>query len=330
MSIAANELKLYRSQTVSDSGGNGGRMSAVEVVSGAMANLFPAVDQADRDAGNTKYRKFFMKVANDADLTLFSPKVFFDRYTLGDDAIYFFPATQIDIQSDLSGSERLYGAGKLNVNAANGATSIAVLMEDQALHAIQDGDTIRISNKTSVTDTGDEEFLVVDGTVTHVSNVITIPLASALQNDYLAADTRVCSVYEPANLVGAIDDLDVTSSAGEVDIAEILPDSIGGIQQTWTLTFTGATAYNIVGDTVGAVGAGSTGGGASPNNASFSKPYFVLPAIAFSGTFQAGDVLVFTTIPAAFAGWAKRIVPIGAATSSSNAATIALKGETAA
>jgi hypothetical protein len=330
--ITALELKLYRSLVINDTGTNGGRMSASEIVSGVMANLFPIVQEAERTAGSTKYRKVFAKVANDDDLTLYQAKLYLDKITPGQDIITFFPATQTNTQAAITGSERQYGGSQLNVPALAGDAVLAILVENGASPPIVNGDGIRISNKATIDAvTGTEEYLTVTS-ASVAGNVMTLGIAPVLANPYLTTDTRVMSVYRPAStdVAASVSDLvAATASTGDFTVANLLPDAIGGIEQTWTLTFTSATAFNIVGDTVGAVGSGNVGSGASPNNASFSKPYFVMQSAGFTGTFTTGDTIVFNTHPAAVPLWVKRVVPAACAVIADNRATLVFDGDTA-
>jgi len=341
MGIVQSELRLHRSQAVTDGDSNGGRMSSTQVISGAVANLFSAVGGDERLAGSTKYRKAFWKVANDDDIALQYAKIFIDKNTAGDDRFTFFAADQVDTQDDIAGSEKEYGAGVLAGNVSPGATEITVIWESLDA-APEDGDLLRITDKADIDASGNEEFVYIDGVPIGTGAEFTVQLATALQNGYSAVNTRVAQVYEPLDpneldsnpivqnqIKSTITDLAVTSAAGTIDDDYLTGDSIGSIEQTWTLTFTSATAYNIVGDIVGSVGSGNISGGASPNNAAFSKPYFVLQASAFGGTWLSGDTIVFKTHPAAAPIWIKRVVPAGADPIGANTAVIALKGETA-
>ena len=81
MTIIDSELLMLKSAVIGDAGTNGGRMdNNAAVVSAVLNNVFPSVFRAERLAGSTKYRKTFMKVANDDDDTLFNPLVWLDRY----------------------------------------------------------------------------------------------------------------------------------------------------------------------------------------------------------------------------------------------------------
>lgn len=327
MSISASDLKMFKSATVSDTGSNGGRMSANEVVSGAIANLFPPVEDDERVAGSTKYRKFFEKIHEDGSNTLYSAQVFMERMTAGEDVFSIFPATQTNTQSGITGSERRYAVGNLDVNVDAEATEIDVEVEDGNTGTFVDGDTIRITDKATIDGEGNTEFAVIDGTPSVAGNIVTLTLADGLSNGYLASVTRVMAVYAHGNTVATLSNfVDTTAGNGEYDDTDITLNNRGTIEQTWTITFTNATNFGIVGDTVGSVGTGTTGGGAAPNNPSWTKPYFTLAAAGFSGTWASGDTIVFQTHPAAVPMWAKRVVPADSATQGSNSATVRMRG----
>lgn len=333
MPIAAANLKFYRSANVSDADANGGRMSASEIVSGAAKNVFPAVGESERTAGSLKYRKVFCKNANADGLTLQDGKVYLDQYTLGDDIVTFFAASQVDTQDDITGSEKQYGCGKLDANVSAAATVVTVLVEDGAAQPFEDGDEIRITNKANVEAAGQEEIVTIVGAPVVAGDVVTITFTPALANGYSASASRVMNVYRPtpADVVARASDqseMMVTSAAGTFDADNLLADNIGSVQQDWTLTFTSGTTFNAVGDALGAQGSGSIGAGAAPDNADFGEPYFTMQAAGFGGTWLAGDTIEFTTYPSAVPVWMRREVPAGSAASTTNKCVIVLDGET--
>lgn len=344
MPVQAQELKFYKAATVGDAGNNGGRMSAVEIADGVKNNVWPDVPQGERTAGSTKYRKIFIKVANDDDIKLIDPRVFVETHTPGDDRVLIFPGNQTDVQSDISGSERLYGAGQLDADVSIGATTIDVNVEAAADAIFQNSDLIRISNKDGVDDaSGNVEFLRLDGAAGVTWNgdkaTLTFAAGQSLQSGYSAANTRVASVIEPSDVEGAWDNWSGSTVAGTYDGAapttpptanQPLMDSIGAIEQTWTITFSDANNFTCVGDVVGDVGGGSiVGGDFAPNNPDFNKPYFTLPAIGWGGTWAVGETITFRTHPAAIPVWWKRIVPAGANSLSADKVVVAITGESA-
>ncbi|MBF0310532.1 MAG: hypothetical protein HQL56_13485 [Magnetococcales bacterium] len=339
--IVSSELKLYPSQVRNDTSGNGGRMATTAIADSVINNVLPNVSEAERAAGITRYRKLFRKVANADNLPLTSARLFIAKPTQAGDRVTIFPATQTDTQSGITGSERLYGCGPLNANASLGATSVAVATEAAADAIFRDGDLIRISNKPDVGSlTGVTEFirLAASNAVSWNGDLATLTFAEgqSLGNDYLAADTFVGSCIEAGSIEATASDWSLSSASGTYDGWNgsgtspdiLIPDAIGGIEQTWTLTFTSATAFTCVGDTVGAAGGGSTNGADfAPTNATFSRPYFTLPASGWGGTWATGNTLTFKTHPAAYPFWLKYKVPAGCGTLAGNNVVVAVNGE---
>lgn len=331
MPILPSEIKWYRSQTFADGPSNGGRMSRAEIPGSVKNNIFPDVPQAERAAGSTRYRKVFVKFANPDNLLAIAPKLFVETRTPAEDAVFLFPGTFTDTQASLSGTERLYGAGILQLGANAGSTSIQVATEGAAFNLFRAGDLIRISDKQSIADpVGAEEFATVSGAPTYAGDVATISLAAALAGSY-SFGAKVASCICPGDVAATVTTPLVTSSAGTLDHAghPIVVDHVGGITQNWLLTFLEPNAYQVVGDTVGNVGAGSPVTDFAPINPDFARPYFTLPYQAFGGTFAAGDTIAFTTQPAAIALWYKRVVPAGASSFSGNQVVVGIDCESA-
>lgn len=333
MAITSEQLKIMKSTTVNDGSTNGGRMSANEIPDSVKNNLWPDVPQAERVAGSIKYRKTFLKVANPENKTLAGALIFVETPSSGDDRLLIFPGTQTDTQDDLTGVERLYGCGNLDVSVVAGATTIQVNVEDGGDAIFQDSDLIRISNKVSVdAEDGTTEFLRVaaDNAITWNGNQVTLTLDSGVEtaNAYTSSDTRVASVIEAGDAVGNTSNWGISSASGNY-AGTVEVDSIGGIEQVWTITFTSSTTFVCTGDVLGDVGGGTTNGtDFAPINPTFSTPCFTLPSSGWSGVWTEGEYLAFTTHPAAFAVWQKRVIPAGAAAATSDA-FIGVDGQTA-
>lgn len=329
MSIQASDIVWRRAAENSDLTTNGGRITHTLIPNGVKNSVFPDLSQAERTAGLTRYRKVGIHIANDDDLALLNGKVFVETYTPGDDHVTFFPGNHLDTQDDITGSERQYGAGQLFAPANVGANTIEVMTEDASLDVFQDGDTIRISNKDTVdAETGTTEYHVISGAPVYDGDKATITLVGTLAYGYSAANTRVASVYEvPASVKGTVDNLVVTSGSGGTYTGTIVADSIGAVEDTWTLTFTSPTAFNISGANTGAVGTGTVGSNTSPVNPNFTKPYFTIPSAGFGGTFANGNTIVFQTHPAIINLWYKQIVPAGSASIAGNNFILGIEGE---
>jgi hypothetical protein len=327
MSIVSSELIWRKSAVINDTGTNGGIMTSTQSVSGVKNNIFPDVPQAERTSGSDKYRKMFVHVANDSQLTLVAPRVFVETRTPGDDAVVIFAGTQTDTQADIS-SPQLYGMGVLKNPASGGAGSIVVTVEAWGASPAPiflNGMTIRISDKADINASGNEEYHVLDAAPTENGNDITLSLTGTLANGF-SPGAKVSSVYLPGD-VSAGKSAYTKSGSGTHSIAGIALDNIGTIQQNWTLTFSSATNYSVSGNTVGSVGTGTVNGDFAPNNPAFSKPYFTLASTGFGGTFTQNDTIVWTTSPAAIPIWYWRKVPQNAASLSGNSVVVAVDGE---
>ena len=160
MPILAAELKLYKSQVVSNDPTNGNRMSANEAVDAVKNNIFPDVTEGQRTAGFSDKRKVFFKVENDADLVASNAKNWLADITPGGSRVTMSEASQTDTEGDLTGSERKYAVGRLNADIAAAATVLVVDAEVGAGADLvfQDGDNVLISDGTS------EEFATVSYT----------------------------------------------------------------------------------------------------------------------------------------------------------------------
>jgi len=97
---------------------------------------------------------------------------------------------------------------------------------------------------------------------------------------------------------------------GALDDAQVTVDAIGGAELTVSGVFTDSTHYTLTcDDPLHTLGSGTTGSDYSPSNAAVSKPYFTIPAAAWSGTPQAGDTFNFQTHPPARYVWLRNDIP---------------------
>ena len=328
MPILDSEILFYRSTGVTDlAATNGGRLSASRVVSGVKNNLLPDIGRAERTSGGRTLRKEFCKFANDDDLQALSVRLWQDRPTVGDDYVCWYLGTQRNFQAALTGSERKYGAANLSANATAGSSTLVVTVEHADLTTIfQAGDTILVSDKSTATAvSGNEEFRTISGAPVVVGLEVTITTTTPLGHDYATASgARVSTVYEAGTVAASADNWAETSTLGTYDESgsPVALDHIGTVEQTWTLTFSDATHFAVVGDTLGAVGSGTTSADFAPSNPDFTRPYFTLPAAGWAGTWATGETIVFLTHPAAVAYWVERTTPAGAAVVASSTQTM--------
>lgn len=334
MTIQQSELKLYRATGNSDTASaNGGYAGYTEVVSGVNNNLLPDVSQAQRVAGITQFRKVFFKNMNNENpnLSLYNTRIYLENYTPADDLVVFHTADPAELQTALTGAEDLYGCAKLDVNVSAAATSMDVLLESPSYQFFRDGDLIRISDKATIDGAGNEEFVTINGAPSQAGSVVTITFTPAIANGYLASAARVANVLETDTTMASYEPpVATTVGNGDYDDATypIEVYNLGTVEAQWTVTFTGATSFTATSTQTGSVGAGSTLSDFSPVNSNVSSPYFTLPLSGWTGSWQSGDTLTFSTSPAHVALWVKRVVPAGAAAYSGDKAILVIDGET--
>ena len=311
MPILAAELKLYKSSVITNDSTNGNRMSAVEIADAVKNNVFPDVTESQRTAGFNDKRKVHFKVANDADLVASNVRNWIPDITPGGSRVTLVEGAANDTQGDLVGTERKYSVGRLNADVIASATTLVVNAEtgSAADTIFQAGDLLFISDGTN------EEFVTIAGAgISWSVDQATITITAGLLNAYTAAaPTTISSVLETATVQTSYDNWVETSTIGTFDEATypVISDNIGTVEQIWTLTFTDATNFGVVGDVIGSVGSGTTAGDFAPNNADFTKPFFTLTAAGFAGTWANGETIVFQTHPAAVDLWLMRDIPAG-------------------
>ncbi len=351
MSILDSELLMFKSLVVSDAIGNGGKLdNSEQVTTGVVNNVWPSVFKAERLAGSTKFRKTFLKVQNDDNLTLYYPQLWLDIITPGDDHVTFFPATQIDTQTGANpgggfdGSELHYGCGTLDADITGGNVTSTFDVDVEHLNLVtgavdeifRDGDTIRITDKIDPTSgSGNEEIHTISGTPTNTDTVVTITITGTVANAFTTlANTRVMTVYEPSDTVSSWDNwAETCKGTGTYDegtTGNVVADNIGSIEETYTLTFTDTTHFTVTNVAMETVGTGDTGTNFIPLNDDNSKPLLTILAAGWAGVWDetgTADNIVFKTHPATIPIWQKRTVPAGAGSLAGNRTVVAVTGE---
>ena len=327
-----SNLLFYHALNRTNTSACGGRMSATQIISGVLQNVFPHVFSAERLAGNTIIRKLFAKVADDDDGTLYAPAFCIDGNTLGDDWCYLWAGTQRDTAADITGSERFYGGGLSTTGLIAGKTqTVTVDIKSNTMAAcIQNGDKIRITNKaTPDSTTGTVQWVTVSGAPTVVDNLLTLTFTEHLADSY-AIGAKISSIYQPGDLKTSLGTISKTSAAGTYDDTNHpwVLDNIGSTDEDIAIAFTdNAGNFTVTGDSLGLLGSGNISTDFVVTNANFGKPRLTIPAGFWTGTWATGDTLSRTIHPAAFAGWEKKVTPAGASSMSNNRVTLVWSGE---
>lgn len=336
MPILDNEIIWRPAALMSDvtPAQNGGRMAFAQLVSGVKNNLFPDVSQSERLAGAVKWRKAFIHVNSAQDTALLNVRLFLDSLTPAGDFVVFQPGTQTDTEDQIAG--RPYGIGTLYAPIVGGATQMQVACEHNAEYAtlqpFRIGDRLRVSDRPSTGGAGNEEWVSVTGIVYGV-DFATVDVSPALANNYATGNTLVSSVHEIASAVAGVTGVSVTSGGGSFDsatVGNLVAHNKGAVEENWTLTFTSATTFTVSGNTVGTLASpGSVSADYAPLNPATGTPYFTIKAIGWSGSFQPGNTMSFSTQPAAIPIWYRRQVPAGTFSLANDYCSLAIHGESA-
>lgn len=81
------------------------------------------------------------------------------------------------------------------------------------------------------------------------------------------------------------------------------------IQERWAIVFTSATAFRVIGESVGQIGVGDINTDTAIINPTTGQPYFTLKALGWGGGWSAGNVLRFNTAAANYPIWLARSDP---------------------
>ncbi len=336
MPIHDNEILWRPATLMSDAtpAQNGGRMAFAQLVSGVKNNLFPDVSQSERGAGSVKWRKAFIHINSAQDAALLNVRLFLDALTPAGDFVLFQPGSATDTENQIAG--RPFGIGTLFAPVVGGAGQIQVACEHNAEYAslqpFRVGDLVRVSDRPSTGGPGNEEWVSVTGIV-YGPDFATVDIAPALANGYATANTLVSSAYEIPSVAAGFSGVSGTSTGGTYDattVGNLVAHNKGAVEETWKLTFTGATTFTVSGTTVGVLpDIGSTSADFAPLNPATGTPYFTVKSAGWGGVFQVNDMLAFSTHPAAIPVWYRRQVPAGTFSLANDFASLAIHGESA-
>ena len=324
--MESTDLVLMKSVTVNDTDANGARMSFTQVTSNTLNNMFPNVTQTERTNGTTRYRKFFFRNKNAANETGSNARVWISSKSVGGDYFRLKAGTDTDVQSAADDYTNWLGSGYLSSVLAADSTTLEVLFDTN--DGVYAGSRIRISDSS-----GGEEFLTVaTAGVSWNSNTATITTTTSARNTYPASQNSiVAGVVDLSDLVAATAAWSETSVSGTYDEASypVEVNNVGTVTETWTLTFTNATAFTVSGASEGSLGAGSTLGNFQPVNTGpgTGDYYFVLRAAGWGGTWALGDTVTFTTTHSSASVWLKEVVPAGTSAQTNNLVSFKLYAE---
>lgn len=321
MAITKDQLKFYKSLYVNDSLTNGGRISENQIADSVLNNLFRNIQSSERDSGIVLYRKFFLKNNNPNDLALENTKVYISNVSSGEDYFTIAVGTDTDNQSAADDYTEWYGSGVLKQNLLSGETSFSATFK--GAYGLPSGSSLVLNDGVNSIE------IAISGEVSWNGFDATVPIAEAPGYDFDAVDTVVSAVLELGNINPSVADWVVNSSEGVFDDTNypLTTYNLGTITESWTLTFSSSTEFNVSGAITGSIGSGSILSNFVPEN-SYGY-YFLLDKNGFSGAWLSGDTITFKTIHSAKGIWMKEDVPVGCPSQSNNLVNLKLKGESA-
>ncbi|WP_367154642.1 hypothetical protein [Methylomonas sp. HYX-M1] len=107
----------------------------------------------------------------------------------------------------------------------------------------------------------------------------------------------------------------------------IAVDNLSAIQERWSVIFTGATTFNVIGEHVGQIIGGNTSVDCAPVNPNTGLPYFIISYLGWGSGWSAGNVLRFNTYAANAPVWVIQAVAQGAATDDDYTMCIEVRGD---
>jgi len=295
---------------------NGGYIGSVACRTGVKNNVFDDVTDNDRLYGATVYRKVFWKVLG----TLSHAMVYVTSPSTGDDSIVMFKGTVSDLERDITGQERKYGAAYLANNVNSGQNVLNVAYENVNESIFANGDTVYITD-------GHKEEIHENISIASLSNGARVLLSqnTGLINNYKAMSTYVCSVLKIAQINYSYSQSVLDSSSGSWN-GQLILDPNGIVDEKWTIRFQSPVQFICTGARIGTVGYGTINttfaplhsvDAGPPGYINAQVPYFTLPANSLQGSWQIGETFVFQTNSPTVPIWFKRVVKPGCLSSSS-------------
>ncbi|OIN87871.1 MAG: hypothetical protein AUJ12_00440 [Alphaproteobacteria bacterium CG1_02_46_17] len=189
-----------------------------------------------------------------------------------------------------------------NLNMANGAWTTPITW------------TTAPDNATNIT------IVYYENAWSWSGNVATVELAEQVTNAYPVAATFGAGCIETDEVACETSVWTEASASGTYDETSypLTMYNDGTVYETWTLTFSSASAFSVAGAYYGSVGSGNTSSDFSPNNIDMGQPYFTINSNGWGGTWTSGDTIVFNTVPSAVPMLLCQHVPAGTAAESNN------------
>jgi hypothetical protein len=249
MAISETDLKLLKSERMTDYTDGGGKMTGVEVADGLVNNIFNDISQLDRTYGRVSLRKVYMGVqtANtdtylgahviltdppddqNVNVTLFSTASWTDERSAARNRIESYSVQGPESDWVLY-SDHVEGQKMIRVFSLSNATS---LTSPAPVASLQVGDVILLSQE-KVGYTAQQQFfriIKVDSRETHLytdgggnfyKDILIFEVSTALTAKYYGADITKLSMHGSPTLVRTVSVADAAQYFGVKKITEAL------------------------------------------------------------------------------------------------------------
>lgn len=148
----------------------------------------------------------------------------------------------------------------------------------------------------------------------------------ALTRDYPVDGTYFSTALEYGDVVARVTNVrdrlaftswDETTGAGanaEYNVIDYPIEVLnnGAVTESWRISFTSATTFQVIGRSLGVIATGSIGEDCQPANGLTGLPYMTIRAAGWGGGWAAGNQLMYETISAAPPAWIVRTAVPGA------------------
>lgn len=161
------------------------------------------------------------------------------------------------------------------------------------------------------------------------------PVGSFVSSALLIGDmaARTSKVFDQATWSASSpvwsDDLIGSTAGATYDVInypiEVTNES--AVTERWVLVFTGSTSFNIYGEHLGLIGAGTTSADCAPLNPNTGNPYFRARLQGFGAGWAAGNAIRINTVGALAPVWVARVIKQGAPTVTGDSFTLLVRGD---
>lgn len=251
--INKSDIKLMASQRLSDVDQGGGQMTAVEIVDGAVNNLFPDISRLDRTYGRVSLRKAFMAVKTSGQETYYGSHAAISRQAADPlvNVVFFSNEDWFDTRGDASSRMEsylvrgplyygaLYGNHYLGTKLISIHTDVRTLdpeIGDVLCLVGDDGLSSEFSQYVRITEVSSVITTFVGGdNVEYDKKILTLGIGDALEytftgeaifrsSNYVDLTTNICTtvVADAATYYGVSGiDADITSGDLSVEVSEL-------------------------------------------------------------------------------------------------------------